>query len=241
MNFFLIHGGAQGGWCWDGVIAELASSGHTAVAPTLPGCEPGTLVAPEVDLSDLITFATAELTSLDWDDAIVVSHSGGGPVAQGVAEELVGKLRHLIFVDAFVLDDGQSLLDVAQAEQGDGQLGDSGQISSVAFSPEERWIHELCRDMTDSEARSWLPKVVPIPMGWLTEPVRLTKGSWREIPAAYILLEGESVEARVLYESMARKLTNPIIVRCVGAHEAMLSQPRALAAAILKATKVDRL
>jgi pimeloyl-ACP methyl ester carboxylesterase len=239
VNFFMIHGGAQGGWCWDGVIAELASAGHTSFALTLPGCEPGTLIAPKVGLSDLISFAVGELSSLDWDDAVVVSHSGGGPVAQGVAEALRGNVRQLIFVDAFVLDDGQSLLEAAQADRDDGQSAITDEIPAAAFSPEEHWVNELCRDMTEAEARSWLPKVVPIPMGWLTESVELTQGTWRTIPAAYVLLEGESSAARGMYEGMARKLQNPTIVRCAGAHEAMLSQPKALAAALLDAIRVS--
>lgn len=36
-HFILIHGAWYGGWCWDGVVAELEMTGHTAEALTMPG------------------------------------------------------------------------------------------------------------------------------------------------------------------------------------------------------------
>jgi hypothetical protein len=39
-HFVLLHGAWHGGWCWEGVIKELAKAGHTAEAPTMPGHNP---------------------------------------------------------------------------------------------------------------------------------------------------------------------------------------------------------
>jgi pimeloyl-ACP methyl ester carboxylesterase len=103
MQFLLIHGGWQGGWCWDGVVAELVRRGHTAIAPTLPGLEPAAKDRSGVGLSTFIEHATAELVSHGMSDVVVIGHSGGGPVSQGVAENVVERVRLIGFLDATVL------------------------------------------------------------------------------------------------------------------------------------------
>jgi len=40
MRFLLVHGGWQGGWCWDQVAVRLRAAGHEVLAPTLAGLGP---------------------------------------------------------------------------------------------------------------------------------------------------------------------------------------------------------
>ena len=48
----------------------------------------------------------------DLRDIVLIGHSYGGMVATGVADRARDKVRQLIYVDAFVPEDGQSLLDL---------------------------------------------------------------------------------------------------------------------------------
>ena len=110
MNFVLIHGGWHEGSCWDWVIAELDKLGHQACAPTLAGHGNG------VEKQG-ITHAISTQSAVDYvsdrnlHDFVLVGHSYGGSIIQKMAEQLDGRIRRLVFLNAFVLNDGQCLLD----------------------------------------------------------------------------------------------------------------------------------
>ena len=235
MQFLLIHGGWQGGWCWDGVVRELERRGHVAVAPTLPGLEPDAKDRSGVGLWTFIRYITGELVSRDMTDVVIVGHSGGGSVAQGVAEAIVERIRAIVFMSARVLRHGESILDLGDPERRNSYerraaaTGDN----TVPMS-EDLWLR-LCSDTSEEETRAWLPRVVPNPMGWLTEPAVLPTAAWRTIPSAYIFLDGENPRAKAFYAQMAARLPEPRFTHCPGGHEAMLSQPAAVADAILRA------
>jgi pimeloyl-ACP methyl ester carboxylesterase len=235
VQFFLIHGGWQGGWCWDGVIAGLERRGHTAVAPTLPGLEPDSTDRSGGSLSRFIRYAADELIARDMTDVVVVGHSGGGSVAQGLAEQVPDRIRRLAFMSARVLLNGESILSVGGEDRRQAYMraAEAAGDGTVPLA-EEVWVKSLCRDVSEARAREWLPRVVPCPIGWLTEPADNPTSAWRRLPSAYIFLDDERPEAAARYAQMAARLASPRITRCVGAHQAMLSQPVAVAEAILR-------
>jgi pimeloyl-ACP methyl ester carboxylesterase len=235
MQFFLIHGGWQGGWSWDGVVAELERRGHTAVAPTLPGLEPDSADRSGGSLSRFIWFATNELIARDMSDVVIVGHSGGGSVAQGVAERAHDRIRLLAFMSARVLLNGESILSMGGEDRRQAYMRAAEAAGDGAVPlAEDTWINSLCRDVGEAQAREWMTRVVPCPIGWLTEPADNPTSAWRRIPSAYIFLDGERPEATARYAEMAARLISPRTTHCVGAHQAMLSQPVAVAEAILR-------
>lgn len=112
MQFLLLHGGWQGGWCWEGVVTELERRGHKALAPTLPGLESGATDRSGVGLSTLVAYASRLLVTRDLTDVVVVGHSGGGSVAQGLAEQASERLRLIAYMSARVLLNGECILDL---------------------------------------------------------------------------------------------------------------------------------
>ena len=76
-TFALVHGAWSGAWVWDGLLPELASRGHGAVAMDLP-CD-----RPDATFDD---YAEAVVTALgDAGDVILVGHSLGGMTLPFVA------------------------------------------------------------------------------------------------------------------------------------------------------------
>ena len=115
MQFVLIHGGWQGGWCWDGVADELRRKGHDVFAPTMRGSESGQADRSGVTLSNMADRVARDLADRDLHDVVAVGHSGGGPVIQLLHEADPTRFERLIFIDAWVLNDGQSIYDVLNA------------------------------------------------------------------------------------------------------------------------------
>jgi pimeloyl-ACP methyl ester carboxylesterase len=113
MNFVLVHGATAGGWLWKDVATCLRAAGHHVYTPTLTGLgERKHLLTREVDLYTHIQDIVNVLTYEDLHDVVLVGHSYGGVVIQGVAEQVPHRLKQLIFLDALVLEDGETAMDL---------------------------------------------------------------------------------------------------------------------------------
>jgi pimeloyl-ACP methyl ester carboxylesterase len=109
-RFVLIHGSWCGGWAWEAVTRHLEDRGHQADAPTLAGHGPG---AQRVGIThrNCVDSVVSYITQHDLRDVILVGHSFGGSVISRVVQYLPTRIKRLIFLNAFVLADGQSVYD----------------------------------------------------------------------------------------------------------------------------------
>ncbi len=110
-NFVLVHGAWIGGWCWRPVAQALRRSGHEVYTPTLTGLgERLHLMNPSINLDTHITDIVNVINQEELSDVVLVGHSYGGMVITGVADILPEKITSLVYLDAFVPENGQSLL-----------------------------------------------------------------------------------------------------------------------------------
>jgi pimeloyl-ACP methyl ester carboxylesterase len=106
----LVHGAWHGGWCWRRVADRLAASGRYVVAPTLSGVgERSHLASGAITLSTHIDDIVNDIKWKDLDRVVLVGHSYGGIVITGVAERIRERLAAIVYLDAFVPLDGQSM------------------------------------------------------------------------------------------------------------------------------------
>lgn len=113
-NYVLVHGGWFGGWCWDKVVPLLQAAGHSVYTPTLTGLgEQAALLTPEIGLDTHIQDVVNLMETNDLQQVILVGHSYSGMVITGVADRVPGRIAHLVYLDAVVPRDGQSLADTA--------------------------------------------------------------------------------------------------------------------------------
>ena len=109
--FVLVHGTGHGGWCWKFVRDILHERGHRVYTPTLTGCgERSHLLHPDIGLDMHITDIVNVLEWEELENVVLVGHSYGGLVISGVADRAKERLRHLIYLDAIIPRDGDSLL-----------------------------------------------------------------------------------------------------------------------------------
>jgi pimeloyl-ACP methyl ester carboxylesterase len=113
-TYVIIHGGWDGGWAWRGVARELQSAGHEVFTVTLTGSgERAHLASPEIGLDTHILDVVNILRYECLSDVVLVASSYGGMVATGAAEQEPERIRQLIYLDAFVPQDGQRLNDLS--------------------------------------------------------------------------------------------------------------------------------
>lgn len=112
-RFVVCHGAWSAGWAWGKVRRLLAAAGHEVFTPSYTGLgERAHLATPLVDLECHIADILAVLDCEALDDVLLIGHSYGGMVATGVADRAPARIRRLIYLDAFVPRDGQSLNDL---------------------------------------------------------------------------------------------------------------------------------
>jgi pimeloyl-ACP methyl ester carboxylesterase len=181
-TFVLVHGASQGGWCWRRVADRLERRGHKVFTPTLAGLgERSHLMSRDVDLDMHIADVVNVIKWESLDDLVLVGHSYGGWVISGVAEQVLPAIRSIVFLDAFMPENGQRGLDL-NSERSKGEIAralEKGEISRPP-PPATTWnVNEKDRAWVDA-------KQTAQPIGVSLKPIRLTGARERAAKKTYI-------------------------------------------------------
>jgi pimeloyl-ACP methyl ester carboxylesterase len=164
-TFVLVHGAWGGSYGFKYVRGPLREAGHEVFTPSLTGIgERAHLASPQVDLTTHVTDVVNTILYEDLTDIVLLGYSYGGMVVTGALEYVADRVAHLVYLDAFKPDDGQSLRDLSGAP-----------YQAPAIGPGSQWLVEPLRRPLEDEAqvdwfsarRSWHP------VGCFTEAVRL--------------------------------------------------------------------
>jgi pimeloyl-ACP methyl ester carboxylesterase len=171
-TYVIVHGAWGGSWDWRTVDSLLTAQGHRVFRPDLTGLgKRNHLASAAIGLDTHIQDVVNEILWEELTDVVLVGHSYGGMVITGVADSIPGRIRALIYVDAFLPEAGESVMQLAGA-----QLAGVVRASTRDGLVVPAW----------EPADKGLPKDVPHPLKSLTDPIRL-KGEYRKVPARYIL------------------------------------------------------
>jgi pimeloyl-ACP methyl ester carboxylesterase len=87
----------------------LTAAGHRVFCPTLTGLgERAHLLSREVNLHTHIADVFGLLECEELSEVVLVGHSYAGLVITGVAARAKARLRHLVYLDSTVIEDGES-------------------------------------------------------------------------------------------------------------------------------------
>jgi pimeloyl-ACP methyl ester carboxylesterase len=224
-TFVLVHGAWHGSWCWQRVRSALQQLGHEVFTPTLTGIgERSHLLAPEVDLQ---THTLDVLNLIQWEelrDIVLCGHSYGGMVVTGVADRIPQHIRSLVFLDAFVPDQGQSLVDFAPIS--DDQLIDGWKcppITAEVFgvnAADRAWVDRQCTVQS---------------IACFRQPVQLRGGLAHINRIAYVHASGwagNQSPFRPCYEKAKSRGWTTSEIDC--GHDVMLDRPDAVTELLLK-------
>ena len=115
-TFLVCHGAWSSGWAWKKMHPLMQAAGHRLVTPSYTGLgERAHLANPSIDLETHIQDVLNVIAYEDLRDIVLLGHSYGGMVATGVADRISDRITQLIYVDAFVPRDGQSLFDLNES------------------------------------------------------------------------------------------------------------------------------
>jgi pimeloyl-ACP methyl ester carboxylesterase len=188
-KFVLVHGAWHGGWCYDEVAKRLRSKGHDVYTPTLTGLgERSHLLNDRTDLDTHIQDVLNVIKWQDLDRIILCGHSYGGMIITGVADAVPEKIANLVYLDAYVPKDGESIWDYMGEERRQLLLNDAKPHNGRAVtapSPAHFGV--------DPRNQAWVAgKMTPQPILTLTQPIRISGGYGSMRKRVYVYATGPS-------------------------------------------------
>ena len=188
-QFVLVHGITCGAWTYKPVTERLRAAGHDVYPITSTGvAERAHLNGPHVNLDTHIQDVVNTFTWNDITDAVLVGHSYGGMVITGAADRIPERIKALVYLDAFLPENGKAVLDLALPERSAAMWKTVAEKGNGWFLPPLAATAYGAID--DPNLIAWIEsKCTPQPFATLSQPIRLT-GAWAKVPRKmYILAE----------------------------------------------------
>ncbi|MDX2377209.1 alpha/beta fold hydrolase [Microbacterium sp. LRZ72] len=224
-TLLLVHGAWHGSWCWEPLSSILTDRGWTVRAVDLP-----TVHAPnkaELTMTDDADAVAAAIAEIDG-PVVVVAHSYGGvPTTQAALDP---RVAHIVYIAAFVLDEGESLFDSVGGVAPDWWHIDSplATAGDEEQPPQQLFYADVPAEQADAASARLLPQAER------AFHEKLTQVAWRDKPTTYIITEQDAIFPPVAQEALAaRSESTP--VRLDTSHSPFLSQPEAVADIIERA------
>lgn len=216
-SIVLVHGAWHGPWVWDKVAGPLRERGFDVHAVDLPSIGPDT-----GSLADMYGDAAAVRAALDEIDgeALVVAHSYGG-VATTEGAAGAGNVAHIVYLTAFMLDEGQALADVAGRTPPAWQVPNPDGKTVRVEGPQGVFYNTCTPEIADAAAARLRPHTIVS----FVQPVRSV--GWRDVPSTYVVCELDNAIPVPAQEAMAAHAGTTRRLR--SDHSPFLTDPDAVA------------
>jgi pimeloyl-ACP methyl ester carboxylesterase len=176
-TYVIVHGAWGGSWPFAPLDSALTSQGHRVYRTSLTGLGDRVhLARPDIDLTTHVNDIVNLILFENLRDVILYGHSYGGMVITGVAERIPDRIKTLLYVDALVPNDGESLVTAFRAAS-----KSFGADNLVAGAKDGFIVPTWVRPDQP------LPKDVPQPVRTFTETVTVKNPAAKRIPGVYIL------------------------------------------------------
>ncbi len=212
-TILFVHGAWGGGWEYKRIDSILTAQGDVVYRPTMTGLgERVHLANPAISLKTHIDDIVNIFRFEDLHNVILVGHSYGGMVISGVAEQVPERIGKLIYLDAFVPDNGESLF---------MSLGPNGDATTKPFT-KDGFVNYFFGPTQPTP-----PTDVPQPLKTFTEPLVITNSAVKKISTSYILMTQNRDAEKAGFAPFAgrAKQRGWQVLTLEGGHYAMRDQP----------------
>ena len=231
-TYILVHGAWHGSWCWKRVRAALQSAGHSVFTPTLTGLgERSHLNSAAVDLSTHIADIVNLIKWEELSDVVLCGHSYAGCVIAVVADQIPDRIRALVFLDTFVLENRESFMDIVPPEVAQA-------VREQARATGEGWkmnpIPAHLLGVRDPHDVAWVDaQCTPQAIAAFEERINLTSNLEHIQDIAYVFPSECHPNLLVSYERARAKGWKTCTIGSSG-HEIMIDHPQELAEFLLR-------
>jgi pimeloyl-ACP methyl ester carboxylesterase len=228
--FVLVHGAWHGGWCWRRASDLLEKQGHKVFAPTLTGLgERSHLMSKDINLDTHIADVVNVIKWESLDGICLVAHSYGGWPVSGALEHVGERVSSVVFLDAFVPENGQKSIDTASDFSRKGLLEAMANGEASRAPPKAEVFHVNPND------RAWVDsKLTGQPVGVALQPIKLTGA--REKVAKKTYIRAPAYPQPHFDQYYATKKSDPAwhTYEVDGGHDVMVDRPDRLVEILLE-------
>ena len=225
----MVHGAWHGAWCWYKLVPLLQSAGHTVIAPDLPSLGIDRTPLSQVSLDTWVEHI-CHVVDTASEPVVLVGHSRGGIIISEVAERRSDKIALLVYLAAYLLRDGESLLPVAQSD------GSSLVFPNLVVSEDQTFatikpqaIKEVFyADCFAEDVTLAAMLLAPEALAPAVTPIHVTAGRFGRVPRTYIECLHDKVIPLALQRQMQSKLPCENVVSIDSDHSPFFSAPQKL-------------
>lgn len=189
------------------------------------------ITPPAVITLDYWARFVADILEREDEPVVLVAHSRGGIVASAAAELAPGRIRHLVYLAAYLLPSGAKVADTARADAASLITANmipaaSGLTCSVRPAAQREIFYGAC---SDEDAAYAMQRLGPEPLKPLVTPLRISGERFGRVPRAYIETTLDRVISLESQRRMQAALPCSPLFTLNSDHSPFLSQPDALA------------
>jgi pimeloyl-ACP methyl ester carboxylesterase len=232
-RFVLVHGAFVGAWAWGPLTERLEAAGHSVEALDLPGSGEDHTPVAEVTL-DACVERLCEMLRAGEEPAVVVPNSMGGVITTMAAARCPERVASIVYVAAFLPEDGESLLDLTKLPEGaDDQVQANVVVEGdppVATMPDDASTDALYGCCPEDVAAWAVAHQNPQAVAPYATPVSLDdREAFDAIPKAYVLCTRDRAIPPPLQRLMAERAGCDEVVELHTDHSPHLSETDDLA------------
>lgn len=183
-TYVLVHGAWQGEWAWDLVKPQLEAFGHTVITLDLPGSGKDTTPSQNITLDSYVNTVTTIINQQN-EKVILVGHSMGGIVITQTAELIPNKIDKLVYLCAFLPQNGESL-----GSKLDGEAGPQFSINENDMTAEliPELIEQTFLNATEdgSIKGASFNQMRPQPLGPFQKELKISEENFETVNRIYI-------------------------------------------------------
>jgi pimeloyl-ACP methyl ester carboxylesterase len=190
------------------------------------------LLNEEVGLSTFINDVLAVIENEELNEINLVGHSFAGPVISAVADRIPEKIRHLIYLDALIVQSGESALSIlpTEVQQERSRTIDEEGLRMAIPSAEKMGVFE-------KNQVAWLNRrLTPHPLNAYKEPLHLQNALGNEIGKTYIAVTNPSYAPLEKTRKWIKEQKDWQYEELAAGHDAMITSPNELTALLIKIT-----
>jgi len=236
-TYVLVHGAWHSGKELEQVARSINAAGHKPFTPTIKGNRPAD--PRNIGLAEAIQSIVDYLVLNDLEDVVLVGHSYGGMIITGVADRCLDRIRRLVYWNAFVPNDGESLNDMLPPQYVElfETIAGERRDGSVVL-PFPIWREAFINDADLETAQRAFSVLNPHPINTLRDRISL-KANPVEMPVAKSYINcTEDISLphhHPWHPRLSQKLGLFRLIQVPGSHELCFSNPTRLAQAIMDA------
>ena len=236
-TYVVVHGAWHDGDLLAPVADHIRAAGHAVHTPTVLGNGAGD--DKRVGLDAAIGSVATYLEENDLGDIVLAGHSYGGMIISGVYDRMPDRVRRLVYWNAFVPHDGESLLDMAPAQMGGlfKQLAEASDDNSFSL-PYPVWRDVFFNDGDEAGARAAYQRLNPQPFATFADKIALKAppAAW-EVGKSYInsLMDAAMPHSKGWHPNLSERLGLFRLIQLMGGHEGCFIDPEEVADALVMA------